>query len=75
MKIGGSKPTPERCTMPKLFGLILLPLIMAGCTKPPVDPIAAEMAETAAQIDAMKRHPSLLERAKTTPGEQRAVQK
>ena len=61
--------------MPKSFGLVIFSLIAAGCTGQPVDPIAAEIAETQAQVDAMKNHPSLLEREKKASGDSRAAQK
>ena len=61
--------------MPKSLGLFAFLLIMAGCTQQPVDPIAAEMAETQAQVDAMKNHPSLLKRDKKASGDSRAAQK
>ena len=61
--------------MPKLPGLMIFSLIAAGCAEQPVDPIAAEMAETQAQVDAMKNHPSLLERDKKASGDPQAAQK
>jgi outer membrane murein-binding lipoprotein Lpp len=66
---------PERDTMPKSLALIIFSLISAGCTKQPVDPIAAEIAETRAQVEAMKNHPSLVERDKKASGDPKAAQK
>ena len=61
--------------MPKSIAIVAFLLVMAGCTEQPVDPIAAEMAETKAQVDAMKNHPSLLERDKKASGDPQAAQK
>ena len=56
----------ERLNMPKLFGVIVSALIVAGCTDRPVDPIVAEKVELHAQVEAMKNHPSLVEREKNS---------
>lgn len=57
--------------MPKLLGLLVLPLLLIGSSGRQVDPIAAEIAELDAQVEAMKRHPSLLERSIVAPAEVR----
>ena len=61
--------------MRKSLGLVMFSLITVGCAGKPVDPIAAEMAETAAEVEAMKRHPSVLEHAKKASADPRAAQK
>lgn len=52
--------------MPKTLALLLLPFLTVGGSGRHVDPIAAESAEIAAQIEAMKHHPSLVEREKAS---------
>ena len=61
--------------MPKSLAFIAFSLISAGCTEQPVDPIAAEIAETRAQVDAMKNHPSLVDRDKMASSDSRAAHK
>ncbi|HMI41605.1 MAG TPA: hypothetical protein VK485_10285 [Sphingomicrobium sp.] len=62
--------------MLKSLGLASFCLLAAGCSSGrPVDPLAAENAELHAQIDAMKHHPSVLERAKLQSDKARVEQK
>ena len=49
--------------MPRLLGILLLTFLVIGGGGRQPDPIAAEVAELEAQIEAMKNHPSLLARS------------
>jgi len=61
--------------MIKSLVLILLALVVAGCSRGSVDRITAEKAELDAQVEAMKHHPSLVDRAKKSSSDSKASQK